>query len=118
MEENKNNTQKQQREPMTPFCEALMKATEDLNSLRQPGDSAIIICSDGKTLASRTGGTMEDATEMLFSKMRSNHAFARVVIDAVDMFTTYLLKHKLKKLEEVAGNEEKPANTANIKPLN
>lgn len=60
-------TNKAEKLSMSPFCEALMGATESLHEKRQNGDTALTICSDGKTIASRQCGLYPDALTMIYA---------------------------------------------------
>lgn len=88
MEENKNNNEQQQeKERMSSFCEGLMAATELLKDACTQSDAAIILCTDGKTVASRQCGFYPTVLHMLYSKMISDMKFAEVVIEASMLYS-------------------------------
>lgn len=88
MEENKNNTEQQQEQhTMSDFCEALMNETSKLVEMRKDSDAAIILCTDGKTVASRQCGFYPTVLHMLYSKMISDMKFAEVVIEASMLYS-------------------------------
>ena len=120
MEENKNNTTQQQERghnPMSPFCEALMDATQPLNVLKQPDDSAIVICTDGHTVATRTLGNMGNAVGMITSKMLDNGSFATVIMEAATRYSMIRLKRE-GVLVPNEGVDDATEDTATIQPLN
>lgn len=113
MEEKNNNEQQQEREPMSPFCEALMSATESLIELRRPDDVALIMCSDGRTMSTRQGGNVVAARRMIYGKMLADAHFAELILEVAAAYS----------LRQFRGNEEAvgPADNAQqaeIKPLN
>lgn len=79
MEQNNNS---QTKEPMSPFCEALMDATAPVAELRQNSDTALVICTDGQHLACRQVGNYPDALRMIFTKMMADDKFAELIIEA------------------------------------
>lgn len=79
MEEKSNNNSNN---PMSPFCEALMDATAPIAALRKQDDCALVICTDGTTVASRQAGMCDTAVKMLFSKMKSDKKLAEIVLQA------------------------------------
>lgn len=83
MEEN-NNT-------MTPFCEALMQHTASLADLRQPNDTALILCTDGIRVANRQCGNYPDAVRMILSKMKADDRFAELIVEAGMLYSRQLV---------------------------
>ena len=79
MEQNNNS---QTKEPMSPFCEALMDATAPVAELRQDSDTALVICTDGNSLACRQVGNYPEALRMIFSKMMADDKFAELIVEA------------------------------------
>ena len=74
MEENKKT--------MSPFCEAIMDATENVsNDLRQPGDCAIVLASDNNTLATRFAGNQLQILRLLYRTMKANRDFRQLLIE-------------------------------------
>lgn len=73
---------------MSPFCEAIMDATEVISSQKTPSDSALILCSDGNTMACRVAGGSLQVSEMLKTKMQQDPVFAETVARAVFEYIT------------------------------
>lgn len=92
MEEKSNNN------PMTPFCEALMESTTPLAELRQPQDTALILCTDGIRVACRQCGNYLDAVRMILSKMKADEKFAELIVEASMHYSRHLItSHELFK---------------------
>ena len=89
MEEKSNNQSNNQ---MSPFCEKLMEMSEPLAELRQPNDTAIIICTDGIKVANRQCGNYPDALRMVFTKMKADEKFAELIVEASIHYSRHLLK--------------------------
>lgn len=95
-----NEKQNNERNTMSAFCEELMGKTDSINGLqRLMDDAAIILCSDGKTVASRQCGLMPNVVRMLYAKMVSDDKFAEVIIEASMRYSRYMtgLSHKIFK---------------------
>ena len=71
---------------MSPFCEAVMDATEELNQLKGVGDSALVLVSDGERLACRMAGNPGQMEAMLVVKMREDPFFRLVVSTALNRY--------------------------------
>lgn len=67
---------------MSQFCEELMGVTESLDKLTGPDDRALVICSDGNTLAKRVCGNGDDLANMIYCLMLSDPGFIMVIHDA------------------------------------
>lgn len=76
-------TKQENTNTMSPFCEAIMEATKDLNGLKGSFDSALILCSDGNNLACRTAGNSQSVSLMIRIKMQQDPVFAETVARAV-----------------------------------
>ena len=111
-----NETTKEQplEQPMSPFCEALMDATEKLDELAQDGDTAMSICCDGKRVAIRKCGKRSDMLEVFFQLMKSDEDFRKLVLEAY----AYYLHLMVQKHSHTPFKEDTPDQTATIKPLN
>lgn len=107
-------TNKAEKLSMSPFCEALMGVTESLHEMRQNGDTALIICSDGKTMASRQYGLYPDALTMIYAKMKTDDKFAELITEAALCYSQWIRG----KRSEEPFKEDTPINNANIKPIN
>lgn len=90
MEQNNNS---QTKEPMSPFCEALMDATAPLCELRQNCDTALVICTDGNSLACRQVGNYPEALRMIFSKMMADDKFAELIVEAAMHYARRTVGH-------------------------
>lgn len=91
MEEKTNST-------MTPFCEALMEKSASLAELRQPKDTAIVLCTDGVRVASRQCGNYPDAVNMIIAKMKAEDKFAELILEASMLYSRHLTtSHELFK---------------------
>lgn len=86
------------KEPMSPFCEALMDATAPVAKLRQNCDTALVICTDGKDVNSRQCGNYPDAVRMIYSKMLNDDKFAELIMDASVNYSRYLHSKSLHQL--------------------
>lgn len=84
-----NNTKQQE---MSAFCEALMQTTEPIINLQQPDDAAMIICTDGKRVACRLGGSWIAAKTMVVAKMIADKKFAEFILSAASSYAAYSLQ--------------------------
>ena len=78
---------------MSPFCEAIMSATENVNTLKSSRDCALILCSDGDTLACRMKGHPFQIRSVLLKKMLVDDRFAKVVADAVSSYVFHMSEY-------------------------
>lgn len=72
----------EEKKTMSPFCEAIMDATESVSHLAQNNDSALVICSDGNTLAKRIRGNGFQIGNMIYTMMCRDQIFAVSVYEA------------------------------------
>lgn len=98
-------TVKPERSMMSPFCEALMNACEEVNELRTPSDTALVLCTDGKILEVRQCGLYPDALRMLYTKMSHDDKFAELIMEASLLYSRHVLGNKV------------PISTTIIKPI-
>lgn len=94
---------------MSEFCEALMDATGKLGDLRQESDCAILLCSDGNTLANRISGNMVQAFNLLLKEMLVDDNFAEVIMEACHAYSMTTLQHQRAMnsyLEKADRNEQ------------
>lgn len=92
---------------MSPFCEAIMDTTKNLNELRGKFDHALILCSDGNTMACRIAGAVPDIALMLRMKMQEDPVFA----EAVGMAVFYYMRnmaYRTTPIDERMAPIEKP----------
>ena len=116
MEQNETiNEQQQEKQPMSPFCEALMDATDKIYNLEQPGDCAIAVCSDGKMVAIRKCGRPIDTMQMFYQLMKSDKDFMELVMES---FAAYARHHLDESLHARYKKDEPTDQTATIKSLN
>ena len=102
---NENETPKQEQSTMSPFCEELMAAASAVHSdHRTTEDAAIVICTDGNTVASLQCGMYPTVLKMLQAKMMNDDRFAEVVIEASLMYSGSMLGKKIQ--------------SANVQPIN
>lgn len=73
---------------MSPFCEAVMDATEEQIQLKDDNDSALVLVSDGKRMACRLAGNPAQMEAMLVVKMREDPVFRAVVSIALNRCIT------------------------------
>ena len=83
---------KNEKMSMSPFCEALMGATGALHDLRQNGDTALVICTDGISLASRQCGLYPEALRMIYTKMQADDKFAELILEASMVYSRNMNK--------------------------
>lgn len=82
-----NNEQQEQK---SQFCETLMKVTGAIGHLANPGDTAIVLCSDGKAVSSRQCGLYPDVLNMVYVKMLNDDSFAELIVESAMMYSRYL----------------------------
>lgn len=75
---------------MSEFCEAIMERTSDLNELKTERDCALVLCSDGDTLACRISGSPNRIVNILLKKMIADKQFAQVMSTAVHGYIIHL----------------------------
>lgn len=64
-----------------------MDATENnINELKRPTDSALILCSDGTTMAVRTAGLSPRIADMLCMQMVKEPVFAEILTQALHKY--------------------------------
>lgn len=83
---------KNEKMSMSPFCETLMDVTGSLHNLRQNGDTALIICTDGVSLASRQCGLYPEALRMIYTKMQADDKFAELILEASMVYSRNMNK--------------------------
>ena len=71
---------------MSPFCEAVMDATEEQVQLKGDNDSALVLVSDGERLACRMAGNPGQMEAMLVVKMREDPFFRLLVSTALNRY--------------------------------
>lgn len=110
---NQEVTTEDKKTTMSAFCETLMDVTSSVASVRTPMDAAIILCTDGNTIASRQCGIYPTVLRMLYSKMMSDDKFAEVIMEASMKYSQQLLGKFHKPFKE-----DLPYNQATVKPIN
>lgn len=98
------------KDPMSPFCEALMDATTPVGQLRQDCDTALVICTDGKEVAVRQCGNYPDAVRMIYSKMKADDKFAELIMEASVYYSRYLNRKSLHQLFKEDTPITQPSN--------
>ena len=71
---------------MSEFCEAIMERTADLIELKSERDCALLLCSDGDTLACRLEGSAHQVSSIISKKMLEDPVFAYCVGLAVNIY--------------------------------
>ena len=94
-----NNEQQEQK---SQFCETLMKVTGAIGHLANPGDTAIVLCSDGKAVSSRLNGIYLDVLHMVFVKMQTDDRFAEMIMEASIMYSA--------RIQQTSGETTKEEN--------
>lgn len=99
MEVVKNETieEKQESQQMSEFCEELMKATDGINDIRQEGDCAFLICSDGINVAARKCGNRQMVLQSLYSLMKNDDDIAELIIEAGMYYSHDMLGRRVAK---------------------
>lgn len=104
-------TDNNEKNQMSPFCEALMEKTASLAEMRQPCDTALVICTDCNTVACRQTGTYDSAVRMLLAKAIADDKFAELLVETSMRYSRYLNSRKAHDFLK----EDAPAS---IKPIN
>lgn len=102
--EQKQNITPNKPSALSPFCETLMDVTLPVAGMRQPSDCAIVICSDGKTVAARQCGLYPQVLSMIFCKMLNDDKFAELLTEASMLYA----RHTLGKNIHTSFKEDTP----------
>ena len=102
METNNETKQEQQ---VSVFCDTLMNVTGAVGNLSKPGDCAIVLCADGKTISSRQKGSYVDNLRMVYSKMINDDKFAELITEATMMYSDHVHENKLPSVAEDDSQE-------------
>ena len=102
---NPSNNQTQ----MSPFCEALMEATDGFDELRKPTDAALLICSDGNILSTRKNGLYPDALRMVLFAMLNDDKLAELFTEAALLYSQKLQQRAI----HVPFKEDTPIDNNN-----
>lgn len=88
---------------MSPFCEVLMDATDGLPQPMMTRDAALVLCTDGKMLATRKYGIYPNALRMLLYAMLNDEKMAELVLEAGVLYA-----------EKIPRNDKTNQQTANV----
>lgn len=101
MEVTTNNTvnepQQEEQTTMSEFCEAVLGATSNFNEKATDSDVCIMICGDGKRIATRLQGSYPHALHVLVSLMDGNENIAELFTEACMIFSNKLLGRRINK---------------------
>lgn len=98
---------------MSPFCEALMNATDGIDNLRQPTDAALLICTDGNVLGTRKHGLYPNALRMVVYAMINDDKLAELFTEAALLYSQKLQHRAI----HVPFKEDTPIDNKNIEAL-